>query len=97
MPLFKIDIIKNTRSPSEIHHLADTIYAISRSHFAAPPGDRYQIITQHEPYELICDDTGLGYTRTDKLVFIQIFQQGRDKEKKQELYKALKEELEKDL
>lgn len=44
---------------------------------------RYQIITQHEPYEMICEDTGLGYERTEKLVFIQIFQQGRSREVKE--------------
>jgi hypothetical protein len=57
---------------------------------------RYQIITQHEPYEMICEDTGLGFERTEKLVFIQIFQQGRSREVKEatmaELAKRLGDE-----
>jgi phenylpyruvate tautomerase PptA (4-oxalocrotonate tautomerase family) len=110
MPLVKIDMIKGVRSPEEIKKLADVVQEIMLAKFNAPPRDRcasfpfappsladtlsYQIITQHEPYELICEDTNLGFTRTDKLVFIQIFQQGRNAELKQAIYAALKERLE---
>lgn len=59
-----------------------------------PP--RYQIITQHEPCEIICEDTNLNYPRTDKLVFIQIFQQGRDAKLKRAVYAELQERLEQD-
>lgn len=31
-----------------------------------------QVITQHEPGELIVEDTGLGIERTDGLVMIQV-------------------------
>jgi hypothetical protein len=58
--------------------------------------DGEKIITQHEPYEMICEDTNLGLERSDKLVFIHIFQQGRDLEKKQALYASLAERLEKE-
>ncbi|KAF4302726.1 tautomerase [Botryosphaeria dothidea] len=94
MPLVKIDLIKGVRSPEEIKKLADIVQEIMLDKFAAPPRDRYQIITQHEPYEIICEDTNLGLTRSDKLVFIQIFQQGRDAAKKQAVYAALAERLE---
>jgi hypothetical protein len=57
---------------------------------------RYQIITQHEPYEIICEDTNLNFPRTNKLVLIQIFQQGRNVELKQAVYKELQERLEKE-
>lgn len=42
---------------------------------------------------MICSDTKLGLTRTNELVFIQIFQQGRDAEKKQALYAELMSRL----
>ncbi|KAK7728064.1 hypothetical protein SLS57_002534 [Botryosphaeria dothidea] len=96
MPLVKIDLIKGVRSPEEIKKLADIVQEIMLDKFAAPPRDRYQIITQHEPYEIICEDTNLGLARSDKLVFIQIFQQGRDAAKKQAVYAALAERLEKE-
>jgi hypothetical protein len=52
-----------------------------------------QIITQHEDYELICEDTNLGLTRSRELVVIQIFQQGRTEEQKKTIYKHLFESL----
>jgi hypothetical protein len=53
--------------------------------FAAPPGDRYQVLTEHRPGQLICEDTGLGIERTDDLVVLQVFQQGRSEEQKRSL------------
>ncbi|KAF2143008.1 uncharacterized protein K452DRAFT_248712 [Aplosporella prunicola CBS 121167] len=96
MPLVKIDMIKGVRTPEEIKKLADIVQEIMLDKFSAPARDRYQIITQHEPYEIICEDTNLGLQRTDKLVFIQIFQQGRDAAKKQAVYAQLAERLEKE-
>lgn len=52
-----------------------------------------KIITQHEPYEIICEDTNLGLQRTDQLVFIQVIQQGRSTEVKQTFYAKLAEHL----
>ena len=35
-----------------------------------------QLIYEHDPeYGMICEDTGLGYSRTDQLVFVRIQQQ----------------------
>ncbi|KAG9517834.1 4-oxalocrotonate tautomerase, partial [Aureobasidium melanogenum] len=94
MPLVKIDMIKGVRSPEEIKKLADVVQEIMLAKFAAPPRDRYQVITQHEPYELIFEDTNLGIQRTDKLILIQIFQQGRNADQKQAIYATLAERLE---
>ena len=48
-----------------------------------------QIITQHEPGEIICEDTNLGFERTDDLVIIQVFQPGRLAGDKVGMYDAL--------
>lgn len=93
MPLVKIDIIRGVRTPAQVKSLADTIQSTLMEHFAAPPRDRYQIITQHEPYEMICEDTALGYKRTERLVFVHVFQQGRTAEQKQTFYQKLMEGL----
>ncbi|EED17928.1 conserved hypothetical protein [Talaromyces stipitatus ATCC 10500] len=93
MPLVKIDVVRGTRSPDELKVLADVIQQAMRDHFNAPERDRYQIITQHEDYELICEDTNLGFSRSKDLVIIQIFQQGRNDQQKQEVFKALHESL----
>lgn len=95
MPLVKIDLIKGARTPQEIKTLANTVQSTIEEHFAAPARDRYQIITQHEPYEMILEDTALGYQRTERVVFLQVFQQGRTSEQKQTFYQKLMEGLEK--
>jgi phenylpyruvate tautomerase PptA (4-oxalocrotonate tautomerase family) len=63
--------------------------------FAAPPRDRYQVLTEHRPGQLICEDTGLDIERTDDLVVLQVFQQGRSEDQKRALYAGLAEKLEK--
>ncbi|KAJ5113640.1 Tautomerase/MIF superfamily [Penicillium angulare] len=93
MPLVKIDVIRDAWSPSELTKLADVIQQVMQTHFNAPARDRYQIITQHEDYELVCEDSGLGFTRTKKLVIIQILQQGRSAAQKQQVFKELSEKL----
>ncbi|KAF2713394.1 4-oxalocrotonate tautomerase [Pleomassaria siparia CBS 279.74] len=93
MPLINIHVIKDQRSPSELRKLADTIHQCILKDFNAPPGDRYQVITQHQPEELIIEDTGLGIPRTNNIVLLQIFQQGRDTKDKQRLFAALAEQL----
>ncbi|KAF2722708.1 Tautomerase/MIF [Polychaeton citri CBS 116435] len=93
MPCIQIHMVRGVRTPEEIRKLADVVQQVSLDHFNAPPKDRYQIITQHEPYEIICEDTNLGLKRTDKLIFIHVFQQGRSAETKQALYAELAKEL----
>jgi hypothetical protein len=57
--------------------------------FAGPPGDRYQIATEHPAGQIIAEDTGLGFERTDAVTVIQILQQGRSEEQKKAAYREL--------
>jgi phenylpyruvate tautomerase PptA (4-oxalocrotonate tautomerase family) len=93
MPLVRIDLQKG-RTPGELRRLADTVQEVMLDVFAAPPGDRYQIITEHDNGQIIAEDTGLGLERTDGIVIIQIFQQGRSTEQKQAAYAELAKRLE---
>jgi phenylpyruvate tautomerase PptA (4-oxalocrotonate tautomerase family) len=93
MPLVRIDV-QEGRTPDELRKLADTIQDVMLDVFAAPPRDRYQIITEHPKGHIIADDTGLGLQRTDRVVIIQIFQQGRSTEQKQAMYAELAKRLE---
>lgn len=61
--------------------------------FAAPPLDKYQLFHEHCPGLIRALDTGSGYPRTDKLVVIQITQQGRSTAQKQAMYAAMSERL----
>ncbi|HEX6247463.1 MAG TPA: tautomerase family protein [Nocardioidaceae bacterium] len=93
MPLVRIDV-QQGRSPEELRLLADTVYDVMRDVFAVPPRDRYQIITEHPVGQIIAEDAGLGFERTDDVVIIQVFQQGRTLELKQALYRELAVRLE---
>jgi phenylpyruvate tautomerase PptA (4-oxalocrotonate tautomerase family) len=88
MPLVRIDVIEG-RSDEEIKQLADTVQDVMIDVFAAPERDRYQVIHEHRPGRLIVEDTGLGITRTDAVVVIQVTEQNRDDAQKQALYAAL--------
>lgn len=58
----KIDMIKGLQQ-EEIEAILDISYKIMLDSFDAPIGDRYQIVSQHEPFEMKILDTGLGFER----------------------------------
>lgn len=92
MPLVRIDV-QAGRTPQELRHLADVVHEVMLEVFAAPPGDRYQIISEHPVGHIIAEDTGLGFERSDGVVVIQILQQGRSVEQKKAAYARLAERL----
>jgi phenylpyruvate tautomerase PptA (4-oxalocrotonate tautomerase family) len=94
MPLVRIDVLEGRRTPEELRRLADTVHEVMLDDFAAPPRDRYQVLTEHRPGQLICEDTGLGIERIDDLVVLQVYQQGRSEEQKRALYAGLARRLE---
>ena len=93
MPLVRIDV-QEGRTAAELRRIADTVQDVMLDVFAAPPRDRYQIITEHPVGHIIAEDTGLGLERTDGVTVVQIFQQGRSSEQKQAAYAALARALE---
>jgi len=92
MPLVRIDV-QQGRTPSQLREVADTVQEVMLDVFAAPPRDRYQIITEHPLGQIIAEDTGLGLERSDGVTVIQIFQQGRSVEQKQAAYEQLAKRL----
>ena len=93
MPLVRIALIEG-RSDDEVKQLADTVQRVMVDVFAAPERDRYQLIHEHRPGRLIAEDTGLGMTRSEAVVVIQVTEQGRDESQKKALYAALARALE---
>ena len=93
MPLVRIDLVEG-RTDEEVATLADTVQEVMEEVFAAPARDRYQVISEHRPGRLVLQDTGLGFERSDRVVLVQVVQQGRTTEQKQALYAALAERLE---
>ena len=93
MPLVRIDV-QTGRTAAELRRLADVVQEVMLDVFAAPPRDRYQVITEHPVGHIIAEDTGLGLERTDGVTVIQIVQQGRSEEQKRAVYAALAQRLE---
>jgi phenylpyruvate tautomerase PptA (4-oxalocrotonate tautomerase family) len=93
MPLVRVDVFEG-RSDDEIRELLGTIQEVLEEVFAAPSRDRYQVLTEHRPGHLVLEDTGLGIERSDRVVLVQVVQQGRTAEQKKKLYAALAQRLE---
>ncbi|ODR27167.1 tautomerase family protein [Mycolicibacterium porcinum] len=93
MPLVHIHVIEQRRSQAQLRRLADAVQQVMLDHFAAPDRDGYQLITEHKAGQIIAEDTGLGFDRTDDICVVQIFQQGRTLDHKQAAYRALAERL----
>lgn len=93
MPLVHIHVVEDRRDAAALRRLADVVQSVMLDVFAAPPRDRYQLISEHKLGLIIAEDTGLGFTRTDDLVVIQVTQQGRDEEQKKALYATLAQRL----
>lgn len=94
MPLVRIDV-EEGRTQVHLRELADAVHQVMLDEFAAPDGDRYQVITEHPPGQIIAEDTGLGFQRTRNVTVIQVFQQGRSEAQKRAMYRSLAELLEK--
>jgi phenylpyruvate tautomerase PptA (4-oxalocrotonate tautomerase family) len=92
MPLVRIDV-QEGRTPEHLRRITDTVQQVMLDVFAAPPGDRYQIITEHPVGHIVAEDTGLGFERTYGVTVIQIFQQGRSEDQKRAVYRELASRL----
>ena len=94
MPLLKFDLVEG-RTSSEIKALLDAAHRAVLAAFAVPERDRYQIVTEHPTSRMVVEDTGLGITRTDKVVVLEVISRKRKKKQKEAFYRLLGEELEK--
>ena len=92
MPLVRITQ-QDVRTPEQSRQLAEAVQEVMLELFAAPPGDRYQILETLPVGSIIAEDTGLGLERSDGVVIIQVTQQGRDAQQKQAIYAALADRL----
>lgn len=90
MPLVRIDYSSARARPRDI---ADAVHRAIVAEYGIPERDRFQVLTAREDGEIIAEDAGLGFARTDPVI-IQIFtQRGRSDEQKQRLYAAIAAQL----
>ncbi|EKH2175107.1 tautomerase family protein [Staphylococcus pseudintermedius] len=92
MPIIKIDLIKG-KSKDYIKEVLDISYEVMLEAFHVPVGDRYQIVTQHEAYEMQILDTGLGVERTTDVLVFTLITRPRTQEQKTIFYRKLVEML----
>ncbi|WP_132254473.1 tautomerase family protein [Methylobacterium segetis] len=93
MPLLRFDLIEG-RTEAELTTLLDAAHEAMLEAFRVPPGDRYQIVTEHKPSRMVIEDTGLGIPRTRNVVVVQMITRPRSQEMKQAFYRLLTEKLE---
>ncbi|WP_260954342.1 tautomerase family protein [Pseudomonas citri] len=92
MPLLKFDVIVG-RNEHDLRTLLDTTHEAMVEAFDVPASDRYQSVTQHQPTEMILEDTGLGFKRSDKVVLLTVISRQRTTAQKERFYGLLSERL----
>jgi 4-oxalocrotonate tautomerase len=86
MPLVRI-ALRAGRSESYRRAVADSVHRAMVETINVPAKDRFQIVTEHDPSDLIYDPSYLDIPRTDGVVLIQItLNSGRSVELKKALF-----------
>jgi len=87
MPLVRISLRQGT-SPEYRRAIADGVHQALIEAIAIPPDDRFQVIAEYSPENLIYDPQYLGIKRSDKVVFIEVtLSAGRKPAQKRAFYK----------
>ncbi len=93
MPLVRISLLKG-RTPVELRAIANGVHAALVETYAVPLEDRFQIIEQRDPGEIIFSASYLDIQRTDHLVIVHVIAgHWRETAAKQALYAAIADNL----
>ena len=93
MPLVTVHLVRG-RTPEAVRGVLDAVHSAVVHGFEVPDRDRYQVVHQHAPDELVVEDTGLGIERTAAVVLVQVVSRRRERAKKEAFYRLLVAELE---
>lgn len=86
MPLVRIDL-RRGKPAGYATAVGDAVHRAMVETIGIAERDRFQVITEHTPQEMVHDPGYLGIARSDGVVFVQIFlSAGRTTEQKQALY-----------
>lgn len=89
MPFTRISLRKG-KSPQYLRALSDSLHRALVESFGVPPDDRFQVIDQREPGELVFDRNYLGGPRSDDFVLFEITAgKPRDTATKRAFYRRL--------
>ncbi|MCL9646878.1 MULTISPECIES: tautomerase family protein [Pantoea] len=92
MPLLTFDLIQG-RSEAEVRTLLDAAHRAVLTAFGVPERDRYQIVHENKAYQMVFQDTGLGFSRTDNLVMVRVYTSPRSEAQKSNFMAELAREL----
>jgi 4-oxalocrotonate tautomerase len=93
MPLVRISL-REGKSEQYRKALGEGVHRAMVEAIDAPPGDRFQVITEHPPGGLVYDPNYLGIERTDDIVMVQItLSAGRKPPQKRKLFQRIAEIL----
>jgi 4-oxalocrotonate tautomerase len=94
LPLVRIDISK-TASRERVRDVGDAVYNAMIGVANVPQHDRFQVVTRHEPDEIIYPEQGyLGIDYTPDLIIIQVtWVGGRSTEVKKRFYQHIADEI----
>lgn len=93
MPLVRISL-REGKTEAYKRALADGVHRAMVEAIDAPAHDRFQIMTEHPPRNLMYDPTYLGIERSDDIVIVQItLSTGRKLPQKRKLFKRIVEML----
>lgn len=88
MPLMRIDVIKG-HDEDYLKKMLQIAYEVQIAILGTPEDDRYQILTQHEAFEMQIFDTGLGIKRTNDIVVFNLVTRPRSTKAKQLFYQTV--------
>jgi 4-oxalocrotonate tautomerase len=94
LPLVRIDISK-TASHQRIRDVGSAVYNAMIAVANVPQHDRFQVVTRHEPDEIVYPEQGyLGIDYTPDLIIIQVtWVGGRSTEIKKRFYQHIADEI----
>ena len=92
MPLIYVDLLEG-RTPAEVQALLDTIHDAVLEALEVPQRDRYQVVHTHPAHEIVALDTGLGITRSSRLVIVHVVSRRRTRAHKERFYALLGDKL----
>ncbi|MGH2593517.1 MAG: tautomerase family protein [Anaerolineae bacterium] len=93
MPLVRISL-REGKSADYRRAIGDAVHRAMVETINVPAADRFQVITEHSPDNLIYDPGYLNIDRSDDVVFVQItLNAGRTTEQKKALYARIAERL----
>ena len=93
MPLVRISLLKG--KPLELRRkIGDAIHRALVETIDVPQRDRFQLLNEHEPGDLVYDSDYLGIARTNEVVIVQItLTAGRTLAQKRALFRRIADNL----